>query len=57
MTFALADVLAVLGRLYGPSWAESWDAVGLMTRGPTQPVRRVRMAFYQFGEQASRPGP
>ncbi|WP_420323408.1 Nif3-like dinuclear metal center hexameric protein [Kribbella antibiotica] len=40
----LADVIAVLDRLYDPSWAESWDAVGLVTGDPDQPVRRVLFA-------------
>jgi dinuclear metal center YbgI/SA1388 family protein len=40
----LADVLGVLDRLYDPSWAESWDAVGLVTGDPGQPVRRVLFA-------------
>jgi dinuclear metal center YbgI/SA1388 family protein len=40
----LADVLAVLDRLYEPSWAESWDAVGLVTGDPRQSVRRVLFA-------------
>lgn len=44
MTPTLADVLAVLDRLYDPSWAESWDAVGLVTGDPAQPVRRVLFA-------------
>ncbi|MFC0622945.1 Nif3-like dinuclear metal center hexameric protein [Kribbella deserti] len=44
MTPTLADVLAVLDRLYDPSWAESWDAVGLVTGDPGQPVKRVLFA-------------
>ncbi|MFC9694959.1 Nif3-like dinuclear metal center hexameric protein [Kribbella sp. NPDC056951] len=40
----LADVIAVLDRLYDPSWAESWDAVGLVTGDPDQPVRRILFA-------------
>ncbi|WP_420814094.1 Nif3-like dinuclear metal center hexameric protein [Kribbella albertanoniae] len=40
----LADVIAVLDRLYDPSWAESWDAVGLVTGDLDQPVRRVLFA-------------
>jgi len=40
----LADVIAVLDQLYDPSWAESWDAVGLVTGDPDQPVRRVLFA-------------
>lgn len=44
MTPMLADVIAVLDRLYNPAWAESWDAVGLVTGDPEQPVRRVLFA-------------
>ncbi|TDO69519.1 dinuclear metal center YbgI/SA1388 family protein [Kribbella sp. VKM Ac-2571] len=40
----LADVIAVLDRLYDPSWAESWDAVGLVTGDPEQEVRRILFA-------------
>jgi dinuclear metal center YbgI/SA1388 family protein len=40
----LGDVVAVLDRLYDPAWAESWDAVGLVTGDPSQPVRRVLFA-------------
>ncbi|MEU4602014.1 Nif3-like dinuclear metal center hexameric protein [Kribbella sp. NPDC023972] len=44
MTPRLADVLSVLDRLYDPAWAESWDAVGLVTGDPEQPVRRILFA-------------
>ncbi|WP_328322103.1 Nif3-like dinuclear metal center hexameric protein [Kribbella sp. NBC_00382] len=44
MDATLADVLKVLDRLYDPAWAESWDAVGLVTGDPEQPVRRVLFA-------------
>ncbi len=44
MTVALADVVGVLDRLYDPAWAASWDAVGLVTGDPDQPVRRVLLA-------------
>jgi dinuclear metal center YbgI/SA1388 family protein len=40
----LADVLAVLDGLYEPRWAADWDAVGLVTGDPDQPVRRVLLA-------------
>ena len=43
-TPTLADVVATLDRLYPPSLAESWDAVGLVTGDPEQPVRRVLFA-------------
>jgi len=44
VTPTLADVIAVLDRLYNPAWAESWDAVGLVTGDPEQPVRRILFA-------------
>ncbi|MEV6412263.1 Nif3-like dinuclear metal center hexameric protein [Kribbella sp. NPDC051718] len=44
MDTTLADVLKVLDRLYDPAWAESWDAVGLVTGDPGQVVRRVLFA-------------
>jgi dinuclear metal center YbgI/SA1388 family protein len=40
----LADVVGVLDRLYDPQWADDWDAVGLVTGDPEQPVRRVLLA-------------
>jgi len=44
VTIALSDVVGVLDRLYDPGWAASWDAVGLVTGDPEQPVRRVLLA-------------
>ena len=44
MTPRLADVLEVLDGLYDPRWAAEWDAVGLVTGDPDQPVRRVLLA-------------
>ncbi|ADB31661.1 protein of unknown function DUF34 [Kribbella flavida DSM 17836] len=44
MTTSLGAVKAVLDRLYDPAWAESWDAVGLVTGDPDQPVRKVLFA-------------
>lgn len=44
MTVTLADVVGVLDRLYDPRWAAAWDAVGLVTGDPDQPVRRVLLA-------------
>ncbi|WP_315093814.1 Nif3-like dinuclear metal center hexameric protein [uncultured Cellulomonas sp.] len=41
---ALADVVRFLEARYPPSTAESWDAVGLVTGDPVQPVRRVLFA-------------
>ena len=40
----LADVVRLLERRYPPASAESWDAVGLLTGDPSQPVRRVLLA-------------
>lgn len=44
MTVALADVIGVLEGLYDPRWSAPWDAVGLVTGDPDQPVRRVLLA-------------
>ena len=43
-TPTLADVVAALERRYDPGWADDWDAVGLVTGDPEQPVRRVLFA-------------
>jgi dinuclear metal center YbgI/SA1388 family protein len=40
----VADAVGVLDGLYDPRWAEDWDAVGLVTGDPEQPVRRVLLA-------------
>ena len=40
----LRDVVRLLERRYPPSTAESWDAVGLVTGDPEQPVRKVLFA-------------
>ncbi|GAA4451519.1 Nif3-like dinuclear metal center hexameric protein [Phytohabitans houttuyneae] len=37
----VADVVATLDARYPPSWAESWDRVGLVLGEPEAPVRRV----------------
>lgn len=44
MTARLADVVEVLDGLYPLSWAESWDAVGLVCGDPSAAVRRVLLA-------------
>ena len=44
MTARLADVVGVLEDLYPPSWAEPWDAVGLVCGDPASVVRRVLFA-------------
>jgi dinuclear metal center YbgI/SA1388 family protein len=40
----LADVIGVLEGFYDPSWAESWDAVGLVCGDPSQTVSKVMFA-------------
>ena len=45
MPAPLRDVVAVLDDLYPPSWAESWDAVGLVVGDPDALVRRVLFAI------------
>ncbi|MBW3648923.1 MAG: Nif3-like dinuclear metal center hexameric protein [Actinobacteria bacterium] len=45
MSARLADVVAVLEDLYPPSWAEPWDAVGLVCGDPDSVVRRVLFAI------------
>jgi dinuclear metal center YbgI/SA1388 family protein len=37
----VAQLVDVLAERYPPSWAESWDRVGLVVGRPEQPVRRV----------------
>lgn len=41
---SLATVVDVLDALYDPSWAQDWDAVGLVCGDPDAPVRRVLFA-------------
>ena len=41
MPLTVGDAVEVLERSYDPRWAESWDAVGLVTGALEQPVRRV----------------
>jgi dinuclear metal center YbgI/SA1388 family protein len=41
---SLADVVSVLERMYDPSWAREWDAVGLVCGDPAVSVRRILMA-------------
>nr|WP_236544199.1 Nif3-like dinuclear metal center hexameric protein [Spiractinospora alimapuensis] len=40
----MREVLAVLENRYDPSWAASWDAVGLVCGDPDRPVRLVLFA-------------
>ncbi len=44
MVAALNDVTQLLDGWYPPSWAEGWDAVGLVCGDPEQPVRKVLFA-------------
>lgn len=38
------DVTALLDSAYHPSWADEWDAVGLVCGDPDQQVRRILLA-------------
>ena len=44
MAVTLRDVVALLDGWYDPAWAESWDAVGLVSGDPDQPVGSVMFA-------------
>ena len=44
MSLRLSDVTALLDGWYDPSWAASWDAVGLVCGDPDRPVGRVLLA-------------
>ena len=44
MSLTLREVVGLLDGWYDPSWAESWDAVGLVTGDPDQPVAKVLLA-------------
>ena len=44
MAVTLREVVALLDGWYDPAWAESWDAVGLVTGDPDQPVGTVLFA-------------
>lgn len=44
MPTSLADVISVLEGLYDPSWAEEWDAVGLVCGDPAAPAGKVMFA-------------
>lgn len=43
-TTTLADITRILDGFYPPSTAQSWDAVGLVTGDPGQPISRVLFA-------------
>lgn len=44
MALALRDVIDRLDQMYDPSWADAWDAVGLVCGDPEQPVRKILFA-------------
>src|SRR3954451_4836683 len=44
MAVSVRNVTALLNAWYEPSWAEQWDAVGLVCGDPDQDVRRVLFA-------------
>jgi len=44
MALRLDEVTGMLDGWYDPSWAEGWDAVGLVCGDPDQPVSRVHLA-------------
>jgi dinuclear metal center YbgI/SA1388 family protein len=40
----LADVMSLLDGWFDPSWAQSWDAVGLVCGDPDEPVEQILLA-------------
>ena len=44
MAVALRDVTGLLDQLYQPSWAQDWDAVGLVCGRPAGPVQKILLA-------------
>lgn len=44
MTVRVRDVTGLLDAMYDPSWAEDWDAVGLVCGDPEQPVSKILYA-------------
>jgi len=44
MAVRLREVVTLFDGWYDPAWAESWDAVGLVTSDPDQPVSSVLFA-------------
>ena len=44
MTVRLGELVEALEQLYPPSWAQDWDAVGLVCGDPASQVRRVLLA-------------
>jgi dinuclear metal center YbgI/SA1388 family protein len=48
----LAEIIDALALRYDPSWAESWDAVGLVCGDPSAEIRRVHFAIDPVEEVA-----
>jgi len=44
MAVLLRDVIVRLDQMYDPSWADAWDAVGLVCGDPQQQVRKILFA-------------
>jgi dinuclear metal center YbgI/SA1388 family protein len=49
----VGSCLEVLDAAYDPAWAEDWDAVGLVTGNPADPVERVHFAVDPTPEVAA----
>jgi dinuclear metal center YbgI/SA1388 family protein len=49
----VASCVEVLDRAYNPSWAEDWDAVGIVAGDPADEVRRVHFAVDPTPEVAA----
>ena len=45
MTVCLRDVVRAIDELYPPSWAQPWDAVGLVCGDPDAVIERVHLAI------------
>lgn len=50
MPYALTEVLAVAERLWPAQGAESWDAPGLVTGSPDQPIASIRLVVDAVAE-------
>jgi len=44
MAATLRNVTGLMDQMYHPSWADEWDAVGLVCGDPAQPVRKIMLA-------------
>jgi dinuclear metal center YbgI/SA1388 family protein len=49
-SLTLRDVVGELDRLYPRSWAQGWDAVGLVCGDPQAPVQRILLAVDPVAE-------